>query len=190
MRIRNPFDSLPDIYRAASILVLFLLFANFISGCAKNVGPDNVPAIAAILKDAASDAVFLGLKAIDQEAPEQTAPTIIDIGVVIGALQDYEDGSIGVLDAKNSIVTLFDRLRERLMILPDSVYVDAGVVALKAGANLLAIYISDYKAPEEVSDYIGAIRVGFEDGVRRFNGFKNPPLSPVLSTNYTWTVMP
>lgn len=187
--MQNPMRNIPVIMRATFIVAVFIAFG-FIAGCAKNVGPDNVPGIAAVLKDVSSDAVFLGLKAIDQEAPEQTAPTIIDIGVVIGALQDYEDGNIGVLDAKNSIIILFDRLRERLMVLPDSVYVDAGIVALKAGANLLAIYISDYKAPEEVSDYIGAIRVGFEDGVRRFNEFKNPPLSPIRSTNYTWTVMP
>lgn len=152
------------------ICIGLILFAfSFLTGCAKDVGEDNVPKIAATIKVSMSTLVDEGLRLLEKEAPEQVPPTMDDLNAVVAQIVLYNDGTVSVGDVTKTLTDMLTRLNVRFMFVEN----DNAALLLRTIANLaklVEIYFVEAKIPADAVVYANAVMDGIKEGIASYQG--------------------
>lgn len=148
----------------ALFLAIFLI--GFISGCAKDVGEDQVPVIANVLHDASESLAEIGLKMIKEKSPSQYEFVLGDLQAIIGISQGYSDGIVSIDDLRNTVVIAVNDLNTRFSLI-DSEYKPFIDFGIKTIANVASIWFVDKTLPEDVVAYVNALSTGIENGIKK-----------------------
>ncbi len=157
-------------YIEKGICIGLILFAfSMFTSCAKDVGESNVPKIAATIRVSMSTLVDEGLRLLAKEAPEQVAPTLDDLNVVIAQIMLYNDGTASIGDVTKTLTDMLTRLNARFEFVED----DNAALLLRTIANLarlVEIYFVEAKVPADVVTYANSVMEGIKEGIASFQG--------------------
>ena len=155
-----------------SLLLLFvpiLGLTMFVTSCAKDVGEDNVPKIAATIELTLETVTEEGLKILEDKDPGQVTPAIADLETVNAKIKLYLDGVLTVGDVAESLGGLFERMNERFALVASD---DTARIlkTLTTVARIIEIYFLEVDIPEDAVIYAGAVSTGIQTGLSAYLG--------------------
>lgn len=155
-------------YALASILSLALIIA-LATGCAKDVGQDNVNEIAANIQDAAEFVSVQGALALDEYNPDITEDVKGDLSEIVLIAAFYSDGLADVGDVAETVIRVLDRVNMRFEFI-ESENKDLIIGAIKLLSRMISRYFVSATLPEEASIYIASFASGIQKGLEELEG--------------------